>query len=224
MENLTAKISCFARAYHYRHHSVPIFADAAAERLLGGDYDTIAQSLSQGIDFFMPGYHGSAEEALRLIVDGQLSPSVLARSAYCEGMLANEVRLGCRQYVLFGAGYDTFAIRNTDAALSVFEVDLPEMLADKRARMARAGLRSGAIDVPCDFTEASWQDRLIGNGFRRGVKAFAGLLGISYYLDKDAFRRLIKMLGGIMCEGSAVCLDYPADETGREARIHRALA
>ena len=86
--------------------------------------------MTQGIGFFLPDFHGSAEEGLRLIVDRQLSPSVLGRSAYCEKTLENEKRLGCRQYILFAAGYDTFAIRNRDASLSVFELDLPDVLAD----------------------------------------------------------------------------------------------
>ena len=114
MENLTAKVSCFARAYHCKNSAVPIFADTAAEGLLGPDYDQIAQSMRQGMDFFLPDFHGGAEEGLRLIVDRQLSPSVLGRSAYCERALKNEQRFGCRQYVLFAAGYDTFAIRNRD--------------------------------------------------------------------------------------------------------------
>ena len=115
MENITAKVSCFARAYHYKNSTSPIFADTAAEALLGQDYDRIAESMTQGVGFFLPGFNGSPEEGLRLIVDRQLSPSVLGRSAYCERMLKNEIRLGCRQCVIFASGYDTFTIRNSNA-------------------------------------------------------------------------------------------------------------
>ena len=224
MENATAKVSCFARAYHYRHNDTRIFADTAAEALLGPDYDRIAQSMAQGIGFFMPDFRGDAEEGLRLIVDRQLSPSVLGRSAFCERALANERRLGCRQYVLFASGYDTFAIRNTDTSLAVFELDLPEMLADKRARMARAGLASRAVDVPCDLSDASWKDKLIDSGYQPQVKSFGSLLGISYYLDRADFRALLSAWGDIACEGSAICFDYPATDDGHEARTNRALA
>lgn len=224
MENLTAKVSCFARAYHYRHHPARIFADAAAEPLLGGDYERIAQSMAQGVGFFIPGFEGSAEEALRLIVDGQLSPSVLGRSAYCEAALAREKRLGCRQYAIFACGYDTFSIRNHDPSLRVFELDLPEMLADRRARMARAGLEANAVCVPCDLSEPSWADRLLESGFDRGAKSFASLLGISYYLDAGAFSRLLTALGGLLCEGSAICFDYPTTDGSRQTHAHRQLA
>ena len=224
MDNLTAKVSCFARAYHFNNNPVRVFDDAAAMPLLGPDYDRIAQSMAQGASFFMPGFRGSGEEALRLIVEKQLAPSVLGRSAFCETALRNEIRLGCGQAVILASGYDTFAIRSRDASLSVFELDLPEMLADKQARMERAGLVSRAVFVPCDLSDSSWKERLLQSGFLCGVKSFASLLGISYYLEKSAFRTLIEALAGIFPEGSALCLDYPSDDDGLETRTNRALA
>ena len=224
MENMTGKVSCFARAYHYKNNPVHIFADGAAERLLGAEYDRIAQSMSQGIGFFMPDFRGSAEEGLRLIVDRQLAPPVLGRSAYCERALEGEMRLGCRQYVIFASGYDSFAIRNHGVSLSVFELDLPEMLADKKMRTEKAGLKTNAIYVPCNLSEASWSEKLMERGFMRDSKSFASLLGISYYLDRDEFKNLLNALSEIMCEGSVVCFDYPSRDDSRETRITRALA
>lgn len=224
MDNMTAKVSCFARAHHFKNNRVHIFLDGAAEALLGSDYARIAQSMAQGIGFFLPGFQGSAAEGLRLIVDKQLAPSVLGRSAYCEHMLQNERRLGCGQYVVFAAGYDTFAMRDNDGSLSVYELDLPDMIADKRARVEDAGLQSRAVYVPCDLSEPSWRDRLIESGFDPGRKAFGSLLGISYYLEKDTFRTLLKTIGGIMREGSAICFDYPSNEDSHESRTNQALA
>lgn len=56
MDNMTAKVSCFARAYHYKNNSIHIFTDDIAEKLLGEDYHQIAKSMSDGIDFFCPGF------------------------------------------------------------------------------------------------------------------------------------------------------------------------
>ena len=224
MDNLTAKVSCFARAYHYQHNNTHIFADQAAGSLLGEEYDRIAQSMTEGIGFFLPGFKGAPEEGLRLIVDRQLSPSVLGRSAYCERMLENETRLGCRQYVVFASGYDTFAVRSGHAHLSVYELDLPEMLADKKQRIENAGLASRAIYVPCDLSEQSWKDQLINSGFQQHLKSFGSLLGLSYYLSPDAFRNLLTALGGIMCEGSAVCFDYQSRKDSPETAVNQALA
>ena len=78
--------------------------------------------------------------------------------------------------------------------------------------------------VPCDLSGADWKGRLVSAGFQCGLKSFASLLGISYYLDREAFARLLKMLGVIMCEGSSVCFDYPSAEDSLETRTNRALA
>ena len=87
MENMTAKVSCFARAYHYKNNDCYVFKDGMAEKLLGEhDYQMVAENMAQGIAFFAPGFRGTKEEALRFIVDTQLSPSVLARSAFCARM------------------------------------------------------------------------------------------------------------------------------------------
>lgn len=96
MDNMTAKVSCFARAYHYNNNSIRIFTDDIAEKLLGEDYNQIAKSMSDGIDFFSPGFEGTREEGLRLILDRQLSPSVLGRSVFCESKLAYAIANGCK--------------------------------------------------------------------------------------------------------------------------------
>ena len=93
MDNMTAKVSCFARAYHYNNNSIRIFTDDIAEKLLGEDYNQIAKSMSDGIDFFCPGFEGTREEGLRLILDRQLSPSVLGRSVFCESKFFSERRI-----------------------------------------------------------------------------------------------------------------------------------
>ncbi|MBQ7455803.1 MAG: class I SAM-dependent methyltransferase [Clostridia bacterium] len=224
MEHLTAKLSCFARAYHFRTNTAHVFADAAAEKLLGEEYGQIARHLAQGAGFFLPGFHGSKAEALRRIMDEHLAPSVLGRSAYCEAMLANEQRLGCKQYLLFASGYDTYALRHPQSPLAVFELDLPEMLADKQRRIAQTGLRSGAIPVPCDLSRPDWPERLLRSGFDPRAKTFAGLLGISHYLSKVAFGSLLRSLGSMLCEGSALCFDYPTNADSPHLRLTQTLA
>ena len=82
MDNMTAKVSCFARAYHYNNNSIRIFTDDIAEKLLGEDYHQIAKSMFDGIDFFCPGFEGTREEGLRFILDRQLSQSVLDKHGF----------------------------------------------------------------------------------------------------------------------------------------------
>lgn len=224
MDNLTAKVSCFARAYHHNENRIHIFDDTAAQSLLGEEYNDIARSMTEGVGFFLPGFQGSAEEGLRLIVDRQLSPSVLGRSAFCERTLENELRHGCSQYIIFASGYDTFSIRNKNASLSVFELDLPEVLEDKQKRIESAGLESGAIYVPCSLANSGWTEKLLDSGFDPAKRAFGSLLGISYYLSKDEFKSLISSISAIMADGSAICFDYPSENESNATKTNKQLA
>lgn len=222
MEHMTAKVSCFARAYHARTSPCPVFADTAAEALLGPEYEQIARHMTAGARFFFPDFQGTPEEALRQVADRRLSPPVLGRSAYCETKLAQCP--DCRQYLLFAAGYDTFGIRNAGSGLSVFELDRPALLADKREKMAAAGLESCAAAVPCDLADDTWRASLEKAGCAPGERVFASLLGISYYLSRADFRRLLARIGGMTAAGSALCLDYPEAAPGQAALAARALA
>ena len=224
MDNITAKVSCFARAYHYKNNKKHIFEDNAAEALLGKDYDKIAQNMTEGVNFFLPNFEGTKEQGLRLIVDKQLSPSVLARSVYCESKLADEKNCGCKQYVIFAAGYDTFSIRNTDDSLSIYELDLPEMIADKVERIEKSKMESRAIYVPCNLAEAMWKDKLVETGYSMSQKSFGSLLGISYYLSKEEFEKLLTNINDIMAQGSVICFDYPSVDESNETKTNQMLA
>ena len=224
MDHMTAKVSCFARAYHHKKNQAHIFDDPMAEKLLGKEYEQIAEHMAAGIKFFLPDFKGTKEEGLRLIVDNQLSPSVLGRGAYCEQKLADAEKQGCNQYILFASGYDTYALRYPESTLSVYELDLPEMLEDKRMRIKRAQLKSVTVDVPCNLAEVSWKQKLLEAGYQQTESAFGSLLGISYYLRKEEFEQLLKNVHEIMAEGSMICFDYPAVDESKETKTNQVLA
>ena len=69
----------------------------------------IGLNMSQGIHFFNPNFKGNQKEALRWIVDYQLSPSVLIRSALCKEVIDEMLEKECKQYLDFASGYDSFA-------------------------------------------------------------------------------------------------------------------
>ena len=224
MDNTTAKVSCFARAYHFENNKTHIFADSMAKKILGDDFDHIAESMIQGISFFLPGFEGTKEEGLRLIVDKQLSPSVLGRSAYCERKLFDETTKGCDQYIIFASGYDTFSLRNENTAVRVYELDLPALLDDKRKRIDNAGLKTAAKYVPCDLSDESWVGKLLEKGFMASEKSYGSLLGISYYLEKDEWKKLIRLVAGIMPADSAICFDFPSADESKETKVNKTLA
>lgn len=92
-QNMTALVSLFARAYHQKNKDIKIFDDLLSTKLITEkEYEMIGLNMSQGISFFNPTFKGSKEEALKWIVDHQLSPSVLVRSAFCKEAI-EETRL-----------------------------------------------------------------------------------------------------------------------------------
>lgn len=224
MNNMTAKVSCFTRAYHYKNNRIHIFKDSAAKLLLGSDYEQIALNMMNGISFFLPGFTGTEEEGLRLIVDKQLSPSVLGRSTFCEKMLEKEKGLGCKQYIIFAAGYDTYSLRNADKGLSVFELDLPKLLTDKIERIKKIGIKTASVFVPCNLAEMTWKEKLLQAGYLSTQRSFGSLLGITYYLSKEEFKYLLQTVSELMVDGSVICFDYPSEDESRESKINQVLA
>ena len=227
MDNMTALVSAFARAYHYRNNHTWVFADPIAEKMLTNEeYTAISQNMSQGISFFAPEFRGTQEEALRYIADHQLAPSVLARSAFCERAIENAVKIGCGQVVLYACGYDTFSLRNQHMELKIFELDRPEMTHDKQYRIRQTGLEPfcQVEFIGCDLSLSTWRKKLINRGFDCGKSSFGSLLGISYYLSKEEWRRLIGTISSFACEGSSICFDYPLAEGGAESQRNRELA
>ena len=64
MDNMTALVSCFARAYHCRNSNLPAFANPVAEQMLTAEeYDAISRNMTQGIQYFAPDFQGTQEEA-----------------------------------------------------------------------------------------------------------------------------------------------------------------
>ena len=227
MDHMTAKVSCFARAYHYENNEERIFADPFAAKLLRREeYEAIGMHMAQGISFFAPDFDGAKEDALRFIVEHQLAPSVLARSAFCEKALRNEIEKGCRQYAVFAAGFDTYGLRRKSQDISVYELDLPDMIAEKRERIEEEELREHdhVNYVACDLSESSWSEKLLQAGFHREHAAFASLLGISYYLTKEAWRQLLGRLAELWPGGSCICFDYPQAQAGEVSQKNEQLA
>jgi len=116
--------------------------------------------------------------------------SIVARARYIEDLVTEQAGHGVGQYVLLGAGLDTFAQRRPEIAstITVFEVDQPGPQAWKRQRLVELGF--GVPDslrlVPVDFETTSWWDGLLANGFDADKPAVVASLGVSMYLTREA--------------------------------------
>lgn len=224
-KSMTALLSCFVRAYHSKNYKYKIFNDYLAEKILSKEeFDRIELNLKSGIKFFNPNFIGDDNVALRWIVDNQLSPSVLARSVFAEDNLKNEIRLGLKQYLVLASGYDTSAYRLNNNILK-YEIDKQEVIDDKIKRLKQAGFNKENIYyLKCDFTDKNWIDVIINSNYDMTKKSFYSLLGISYYLTKEDFRRMIMDISNLLSTGSVILFDYPNFNESEKETINQKLA
>jgi methyltransferase (TIGR00027 family) len=117
--------------------------------------------------------------------------SIVARARFIEDLVAESTARGVGQYVILGAGLDTFAQRRPEIAsrLGVFEVDQPGHQAWKRRRLVELGfgIPGWLRLVPVDFEAGeSWRERLAAAGFDAGKPAVVASAGVSMYLSREA--------------------------------------
>jgi methyltransferase (TIGR00027 family) len=135
-----------------------------------------------------------------------------ARSRFAEDELASAVANGVGQYVVLGAGLDTFAYRNPFPELRVFEVDHPATQGWKREQLEAADIAIPAslTFVPINFEQQTLADGLAQSGFDAGAPAFFSWLGVTPYLTREACMLTLKFIAG-MPAGSGVVFDFAVD-------------
>ncbi|HEK9100583.1 class I SAM-dependent methyltransferase [Bacillus pfraonensis] len=214
--SLTALISAFGRAYHSKFDTPKIFDDYIAKDLISQkEFNDIKENMVQGIHFFNKDiaqkFKEDTEEILKWITQTQLSPTPLARAAYCEKVLLHEIMLGLKQYVILGAGLDTFCFRHPELKnnLEIFEIDYPATQEFKKKRLEKANFKipNNLHFVSMDFTKKFSYQNLIDEGFDN-QKTFFSLLGVSYYLTKEENSSLIDHLFAKVPSGSSIVFDY----------------
>jgi methyltransferase (TIGR00027 family) len=134
------------------------------------------------------------------------------RSRFAEDELAKAVEHGVGQYVVLGAGLDTFAYRNPHVRLRVFEVDHPATQEWKRGRLLAAGIAipSALTFVPVDFERQTLRAGLEQSGFNFASPAFFSWLGVTPYLTREACMATLSLIAG-MPGGSGVAFDFAVD-------------
>src|ERR1017187_3525578 len=196
----TALRVAIRRAAHQIMEQPRILDDPIAVRLLG------------------PGFARDMERASHRVAR-DFRAFMAARSRYAEDRLAEAVHEGVAQYVVLGAGLDTFAYRNPYPSLRVFEVDFPATQEWKRAMLAEADIALPAelTFVPLDFERHTLAEGLAEAGFDSSAPTFFGWLGVVPYLTLTAFRATLGAIAQLPA-GTAVSFDYAlAPETLSEA-------
>ena len=222
-QNMTALVSLFARAYHQKNKDIKIFDDLLSTKLITEkEYEMIGLSMSQGISFFNPTFKGSKEEALKWIVDHQLSPSVLVRSAFCKEAIEEMKEKGCQQYLDFASGYDSFAYYYQNQ-MHVFEIDKKEVIEDKRQRCKDVYIENIQF-LSIDLSQENWINTLLQSDYQEDQLSISSMLGLSYYLTKDEFKKMLKQLSKYLLKGSRLVFDYPSIQESKETKINEMLA
>jgi methyltransferase (TIGR00027 family) len=209
----TARSTALQRAAHQLLEVPPVFEDPLALRIFGAQG---VAWLGRNLDLYRTG----SARAMRAFL--------AMRSRYAEDQLVRAVAGGVTQYVVLGAGLDTFAYRNPHRQLRVFEVDHPSTQAWKRAR-----LKEQAIEVPrslsfapVDFESQTLADGLNTAGFRADRPAFFSWLGVVIYLSKPAVAETLRYIASRPA-GSQVVFDFappPASLSERERASHEGSA
>jgi methyltransferase (TIGR00027 family) len=178
------------RAAHQIMEQPRILEDPIAVRLIGPEYTRDLERAS----------HKVARDFRSFMA---------VRSRYAEDSLAEAVSRGVAQYVILGAGLDTYAYRNPFPALRVFEVDFPATQEWKRTMLDAAAIAvpENVTFVPLDFEHKTLATGLAESGFDSGAPAFFGWLGVVPYLTLAAFRATLDAIAKLPA-GSALSFDY----------------
>ncbi|WP_033294803.1 class I SAM-dependent methyltransferase [Amycolatopsis jejuensis] len=175
-----------------------------------------------GLQLADPGPDWRARPDMDLSFTSRFRAGIVLRSRFVEDLVREHA---VSQYVLLGAGLDTFAQREPNHGVRVFEIDQPGTQAWKQARLAELGLPSPFF-VPVDFESGEqWPDSLAANGFDAGQPAVVASTGVSMYLTREANAATLRALAGF-APGTVVAMTFqqPEEYLDEPDRVARAAA
>jgi methyltransferase (TIGR00027 family) len=207
----TATIAAMIRAAHLLWDDAPkIFQDPLALGLSGVESPDALQATLRARQREPYNYAG-----------------VLVRQRYAEDALAIAITRGVGQYVILGAGLDSFAYRRPDLAtiLRIFEVDHPATQQWKRARLEALSvdLPSHLTFIPLDFEQHTLAAALPAGGHRPELPTFFSWLGVTHYLTDEAVFTILRYVASL-APGSEIVFQYFLPETLFDDENRRLLA
>ncbi len=216
----TAEMAAATRAEHYLYESPAIFEDPFALAFTSPVLRRIV--ITKPLRWFV--------NDVLMRWGHPLEAEIVARSRYAEDLLEQAIAAGVRQYVIVGAGFDSFALRRRDLepTVRVFELDHPDTQRVKRQRLLTLGvdLPNNVEFVGIDFEHESVADGLIRSNYQPGRPAFFSWLGTTFYLSNAATISTLGSIAGLAATGSEVVFDYLVSEhvlSREDARIVRKL-
>lgn len=216
-ESITAKLCSFARAYHSSFNRQKIFDDYLAFDMMGKQqYDEIGKLIERNYEInVLDNKVGFSGKAVYPITEKMISPIPLSRIAFAEKALKKftDEKEKC-QYVICGAGMDTFSFRNTNPDIKIIELDHPQTRKYKLKRLNELewNIPQNVQFVPIDFSKNDLSNVLLQSGFDKNIPSFFAVLGVTYYLTYDVFEDTVNKISQITSYGDQLIFDFP-DET-----------
>lgn len=228
-ESITAKLCSFARAYHSNFGRQKIFDDYLAYDLMGKEeYEEIGQLIEN--DFELVAFDTNRSFNGTLVypkLNRYITPIPISRIAFAENELNRFAKEnGKCQYVICGSGMDTFAFRNENSDIQIFELDHPDTQRYKLGRIHELqwNIPENVHYVPIDFAKDDMIEVLKHAGYDENVPTFFAILGVIYYLTLPIFEQTIEKISNISGNGNRLIFDFPDettfDEKGAE-RVYR---
>lgn len=201
----TAEGAIMSRAIHSRFAEDPILDDFWAIELLGAESRARIEAATGPHDVEVtPGFDASPIFALGV-----------ASLRYAEDEVERCAKGGIGQYLILGAGFDTFVLRRADLSklVAVYEVDHPDVQALKRARIAAATRKPAALPtfVPVDFEITSFAAEIAKSPFDGNRPAVLSWLNTIPYLTEEATVATLREIHAVLAPGSRLVLNYGAD-------------
>jgi methyltransferase (TIGR00027 family) len=218
--SFTAMSVAYMRAYHSRYDAPKIFDDFLAydlipeekreliEKHLIKQYVTWDQQLNDTENATSLHDRITTSESLMQAIN-----NVISRARYTEDTLEEAFRQGVKQYVILGAGMDTFAFRRPEMLeeLEVFEIDHPSTQKFKLHRLAELGWKHPAKlhFIPIDFTKESLVTALMrSSSYDTNIKTFFSWFGVTPYLPQKDVLATLRFIADVAPVGSSLVFDY----------------
>ncbi|MFD0713029.1 class I SAM-dependent methyltransferase [Paenibacillus sp. GCM10027626] len=213
----TALMSAYLRSHHSLHAEPKIFDDFISPELLTEeDHIAFDQSMVMALAAIDPARAASypkREDAIAYMVQHYFPTSLfLSRARYAEDKLKEAINQGVKQYIILGAGMDTFAQRNPGLIeqLQIFEIDHPATQRFKRNRLKDLGWAQpdNLNFVPIDFTKDQLEKALLDASYDPALPSFFSWLGVIHYLPKQDVFSTFRTLTNIAPSDSNIIFDY----------------
>jgi methyltransferase (TIGR00027 family) len=205
--SITAEGAAYARAKHLLYDDPIIFEDSFAIDFLSPRRRRILKNPLIGLLMRSTLYRHFRP----------LRAPLVDRSRYSEDKLEKAIVQGVTQYVIIGAGYDSFALRRRDLSdsIRIFELDHPATQKAKRERLFELNveLPRNLELIPVDFEKETVAEALKRSSYIREVPAFFSWLGTILYLTRDAVFKTLRSLLSLAAPGSEIVFDYIIPDT-----------